>query len=168
MAKVDWITWKTDVNEIINPEKVLEELLTKQEDYQVYMNSVVTENIQYEMKVGGLERNALSLLGDSPAYEKAQEILKRIENIKELIEEMTKEVVLASIEQKKIEKNQLIECIEEKIAEEKNIQKNTLALKERLQGNNSYITEQEVEDILEVTNDRLQRLEERLEIAKSI
>ena len=168
MARVDWITWKTEKDEIINPTKLLNELSDLFLNYNVYMNSVVSENIQYEIKKGALDQNSISILGENPAYEKAQDIMNRINNIKLMMDHFKQEMLDAATEQKQIEKEQLIECLEEKIAEEEKKRDNTIALNNRMQTNNSYITKKEVEDIIEITTDRINRLKERLEIARSI
>ena len=168
MARVDWITWKTEKNEIINPSKLLDEITDLFSNYNVYMNSVVSENIQYEMNRGALDQNSISIVGDSPANRKATEIMTRINTIKQLMEHLKQEIYQNAEDQKKIEKEQLIECLEDKIEEEELKRENTIALSNRLQEDNSYITKQEVQDIIDITTDRINRLKERLEIARSI
>ena len=168
MARVDWITWKTEKNEIINPTKILDEITDLFSNYNVYMNSVVSENIQYEISRGALDQNSISILGESPANRKATEIMTRINIIKQLMNHFKQEVYQNAEDQKQIEKEQLIECIEAKIKEEELKKENTIALSNRLKESNSYITKQEVEDIIEITTDRINRLKERLEIARSI
>ena len=39
MSKADWITWKTDPKEIINPEKLIEEIEEYYQNYESTMNS---------------------------------------------------------------------------------------------------------------------------------
>lgn len=168
MARVDWISWKTDPKEIINPEKIVDELSDLFLDYHVYMNSVVSENLQFEINRGALDYNSINILGESPAHEKAEEIMNRINNIRQMMDQFKTEIRIASEDQKKIEKEQLIECIEDKLQEEEKKKANTIAFLNRLQSDNSFITKKEVEDIIEITTDRINRLKERLEIAKSI
>ena len=48
MSKVDWITWKTDSKEIINPEKLTDKINDIYTDFNSYMNPVIYENIKYE------------------------------------------------------------------------------------------------------------------------
>jgi len=168
MARVDWISWKTEPKEIINPDKIVEELVELFSNYHVYMNSVVSENIQYEVKKGALDYNSINILGESPANHKAEEIINRIQNIRLMMDQFKKDIYLNALEQKKIEKEQLIECIEEKLREEELKKDNIIALSNRIQDDNSYITKKEVEDIIEIEIDRINRLKERLELAKSI
>jgi hypothetical protein len=85
-----------------------------------------------------------------------------------MMDQFKTEIRIASEDQKKIEKEQLIECIEDKLQEEEKKKANTIAFLNRLQSDNSFITKKEVEDIIEITTDRINRLKERLEIAKSI
>ena len=142
MAKVDWITWKTEKNEIINPTKLLDEITDLFTNYNVYMNSVVSENIQYEISRGALDQDSISILGESPAHRKALEIMTRINTIKQLMDHFKQEVYQNAEDQKQIEKEQLIECLEDKIKEEELKKENTIALSNRLKENNSYITKQ--------------------------
>ena len=134
MAKVDWITWKTDPSEIINPDKVGEKISNIFKDYNCYMNSVVYEGILHEIEKGGLDKMSLNLLGTSPANESAIDILENITEIKEIINSLQEDVLKSAEEQKEIEKNQLIQVIEEKILEEENKLNNTLSLKEKIHG----------------------------------
>ena len=71
-------------------------------------------------------------------------------------------------EQKKLEKNDLIKAIEDKIAEEKKILDNTELLKSRISMSNQVVSIEEVEEIIKISHDKINRLQERLEIAKNI
>ena len=50
MAKVDWITWKTDPSEIINPNTISNKIADIYQDYNCYMNSTVYEGLNHEIK----------------------------------------------------------------------------------------------------------------------
>ena len=168
MAKVDWITWKTDISEIINPDKILENLNDLFNDYKCYMNSVVYEELNHEVTVGGLDKYSLNIVGTSPANETALNILNRIDDIKTTIENLKNKVYNSAVEQKNIEKQQLINCIEEKILEEEKILSNTVSLRERISTNTEIVDINTVNDIIEITNEKINKLKERLELAKSI
>ena len=168
MAKVDWITWKTDISEIINPDKILENLNDLFNDYNCYMNSVVYEELNHEVTVGGLDKYSLNIVGTSPANETALNILNRIDDIKTTIENLKNKVYNSAVEQKNIEKQQLINCIEEKILEEEKILSNTVSLRERISTNTEIVDINTVNDIIEITNEKINKLKERLELAKSI
>lgn len=168
MAAVDWINWKTEPKEIMNPDLVSEKANEIFRDYYVYMNSVVRENIKFEINRGGLDQNSLNLLGENPAYEKAKMIINHIDQVKEKIEVLKKEIVQSAEEQKRLEKEQLINCIENKLKEEELKKQNTISLKNRLPENNTYITKEEVEEIIDSTEDRIKRLQERLDTARMI
>ena len=168
MAKVDWITWKTDISEIINPDKILENLNDLFNDYNCYMNSVVYEELNHEVTVGGLDKYSLNIVGTSPANETALNILNRIDDIKTAIENLKNKVYNSAVDQKEIEKKQLISCIEEKILEEEKILSNTVSLRERISTSTEIIDINTVNDIIEVTNEKINKLKERLELAKSI
>lgn len=141
LSKVDWITWKTDSNEIINPENILENINNSFSDYNTYMNSVIYESIKYESLNGGLDESSINIVGQSPANEKAINILNNIDEIKYTFEELKLQVENMLAEQKNIEKDQLITAIKDKIEEVK--------------------LEQDSAEIVS-------RLQERLEVAESI
>ncbi len=168
MSKVDWITWKTNKEEIINPDKIMEDMNNQIQEYNDYMNQNVYERISQEIQMGGLDNVSLNLMGASPANESAIHIMNHIDEIKSIIDNIKTDVYNTTEEQKQIEKEQLQEAIKDKIAEEEQILKNTVQLKERLTTENTFITIQEVDDIIASTNTKIQKLKERLEIASSI
>ena len=143
MSKVDWITWKTDVTDIINPEKVIDSVTDSYNEFNSYMNPVIYENLKYEVINGGLDKSSINILGHSPENEIALNILNNIDEIKSIIENLKLQLENATEEQKKIEKDQLVNALDTKIEEEKQISK-------------------------EQTNRIIRRLEERKEIVKAI
>ena len=106
MSKVDWITWKTDSKEIINPEKLTDKINDIYTDFNSYMNPVIYENIKYETINGGLDKSSINIMGATPANEMAINILNNIDEIKSTLENIKLQVENSSSEQKKIEKNQ--------------------------------------------------------------
>jgi hypothetical protein len=143
MSKVDWITWKTDSSEIINPAKLTDKINDLYTDFNSYMNPVIYENIKYETINGGLDKSSINIMGSTPANEMAINILNNIDEMKSTLENIKLHVENLASEQKEIEKNQLINAIEEKIEEEKSSSKET-------------------------TNKRIKSLEARLELAKTL
>lgn len=168
MAKVDWITWKTDTREIINPENIINDINDVFQNYNVYMNSIVYEGIHHEIVSGGLDQSSLNVSGVSPAYQSAISIINNIEDIKRTIEELKNKIYKSTLEQKQIEKAQLIKAIEDKIDEEKNILKNTNILKEKITKSNNIMNIKDVDDIIDSSNEKIKRLEERLVKAQDI
>lgn len=168
MAKVDWITWKTDTTEIINPNDIIDKIDEIYEDYNCYMNSIVYEGLKHELTKGGLDPDSLNIVGISPANEYANTIMNRIENIKTTYENLKQKIYINVSDQKQLEKQQLIEAIENKIEEENRILDNTNTLKDKIIKSNNVLDINEVESIIEVTQDKITKLKERLERARSL
>lgn len=166
MAKVDWITWKTDTKEIVDPKKVKEKFQECFTNYNTYMNPVVYEQIKYEVNNGGLKADALSIMGVSPAHEMAVDILNKIDEIKKTANNLSESMEESIKEQKQTEKKQLIEAIENKIAKEKAIIEN-VEFNEKV-ANNIIAAGVKPEDVINIINDRIKKLTERLERAKSL
>ena len=166
MSKVDWITWKTDPKEIINPDKIEEEINEYYQTYDSYMNTMVYEQIKNEMNQGGLSPDAFNVSGISPANEMATEIVRLVDEIDDTMTKLKANIRDVATKQKEIEKKQLIKAIEEKIKSEEVILKNLetrKGMKEHIakMGNNP-------DDIIYIINDRLKKLNERLEIARDL
>ncbi len=166
MSKVDWITWKTDPSEIINPDKIEEEIDEYIGNYDSYMNSMVYEQIKTEMDNGGLTKDAFNVSGISPSNEMANDIVKLIEEIQETTQKLKDNVREATTKQKEIEKKQLIAAIEEKIRKEK-VYLDSIENREGLKETISKIGSNP-DDIINIINDRIRKLTERLEAAKSL
>lgn len=168
MSKVDWITWKTNTDEIIDPLKVKEKIQDYFNNYNTYMNSVVYEGINYEISRGGLDTESLNIAGSSPANEIAKEILNKIDEVKSnslnLIDNIYESLKL----QREIEKKQLITAIEEKISEEEKILDKTIETKDKIINSNLHELTKELDDSIDYTYVRIKRLKERLEAAKSL
>lgn len=167
MAKVDWITWKTNSSEIIDYEKeneIINQLF--QELNNTY--SIIQEDISYEIKEGGLSENNLNLGGMSPAYEQAKSIIESIEEINEIKNKLNKKLQSSIDNQKQIEKKQLIDAINQKIQEEEKIKNNTTVLYDKLPQNNSIMEKSEIKDIINNIDERIKLLREKLEIASSL
>lgn len=165
-SKVDWITWKTETKEIINPAKVQEELDACFQEFNQYITPLVYDQLKDEMRNGGLSRDAFNISGVSPAYEMALDIVAKIDEVKETFKEL-KEYVEASLEeQRKIEKKQLIDEIQKNIDKEKII----LDSVKSSQGVKQHICNmgENPEDIIYIISDRIRKLKERLELAKNL
>ena len=166
MSKVDWITWKTNPSEIINPQEIVDKIDKLYENYNTYMNPIVYENLKMEILNGGLSQDSFSINGRSPSNEIAIDILKRIENIKKMSEYLRNSIMNFSLEQKNIEKQQLLKAIHEKIQNEK-------AIIQRIQSNQyiqddiSYVNTNN-QDMIEITTDRIQKLEQKMEYVQSL
>ena len=168
MAKVDWITWKTDIKEIINPDEIARAIKEKIDSYNLYLDSQVYKELNSEITSGGLEKASFDIMGMSPANENANKIIDNIESSKQVINKLYTKIVKNLEEQKEIEKKQLITAIEEKIQEEKKKLENTQTLQSKLTTDISYISSKEVNDVVDITNEKINVLMERLNMAKTL
>ncbi len=167
MAKVDWITWKTNSTDIINPSKIEEK--TNESFIELNNNiSNIYENIKKELEIGGLNKSSFEITSISPANEKANQIISIIEKIKESTENLKEKIKTTTEEQKEIEKKQLIEVINEKITEEQKKIDTTMNLKNRIPNSNELIDINQLDDIIEVANERINILTEKLELIKTL
>ena len=166
MSKVDWITWKTDPKEILSVEKVEGKMLECFQEYNTYMNPVIYEQIKHEVKLGGLDKESLNIMGVTPANEMGVEILNCIDEIKTVYDNLKENILEQAKEQKESEKQQLIKAIEEKINIEESLL-NKIVSSENIKKELINLGEKP-EDIVDIIHNRLKRLNERLEIAKSI
>lgn len=166
MAKVDWITWKTDPKEIINPEKIREEMEEYYDNYESFMSPLIYDQLNNEVKRGGLTKEAFNVSGISPANEMAEDILRKIEEVKHTMDNLKEIVTDIAKEQKKTEKQQLIDAIEEKIKKEKLFLKN-IEERENVKDNITKMGSNP-EDIISIINDRIHKLTERLNQAQSL
>ena len=161
MSKVDWITWKTDSKEIINPKIIEDNMIEKFQDYNTYMNPVIYEQLKYEISRGGLDRNSINISDSYPANEMALDIIDLIEENKNIYDRLINEVLIDAEEQKKIEKKQLIKSIEDKIKQEEYNLK-SINNEQLLKDNMS------IEEYNNMINKRIQKLKKRLKNAESL
>ena len=92
MSKVDWITWKTNPEEIIKPNSLEDKITDEYNNYSSYMYPNIYENIRNEVLNGGLDKQSLNILGESPANEMAINILNNIDEIKSIIENLKTQI----------------------------------------------------------------------------
>jgi len=152
MAEVDWITWKTEPEELLHLDSVLEKMDSFFEDYYSYMKPVVYEQLKNEILRGGLSKDSFHVLGKSPSNESALQIIELMDDINQNYLNLKNNVRDSVSEQEEIEKNQLIHVIEDRISDEIQVVQN---------GNfdaslNTYY------DLL-TARDRVRKLEEKLE-----
>ena len=118
MGKVDWITYKTSIDEIIVPS---EERAKVEEAYNnicgSFINKTIKEELEQEMVSGGLDVLSLNILGVSPANAMSREIVNYCDDINLGISELSDTVENAAIKQAAEEKKQLMEAISEKIGD---------------------------------------------------
>lgn len=168
MARVDWINWKTDPKDIINPEHIQEEIDNRFQEYKKDIYLGIYETLKEEMTSGGLDLLSFNIFGSHPANDKANEIIYKIDNINKKMEIIKKQVYQESLKQKQIEKTQLVSCLEEKILEEEKVLDTMIKLGERAYNNETIIDFDEIESITKDTIEKISYLNERLEIAKNI
>lgn len=167
MAKVDWITWKTNTDEIINIEKVNNLLDKDIADLNNIIDNVY-DNIKSEVDKGGLNSDSLSLNGESPSNVMANNILNNITEIRTIINNLSNKMSNQVLEQKKIEKEQLVTTIEEKIKEQERILENTELLRNRISAGSDVVNMNDVNNVISSTKEKLEMLYDRLEKAKAI
>ena len=167
MAKVDWITWKTNKDEIINPNAILNKVNDRVDDNNL-INNRIKDILTSEVYRGGLDCNSLSIMGTSPANEKAKKIINNINDMQNIMDRIKENIYTSTQEQKKIEKEELIESIQTKLLEEEKILNNKLSIREKLDSINTLLSKRELDSIIESSNDRINKLKERLDSAKSL
>ena len=166
MSKVDWITWKTDPKEILNVEKFEEKINEYFQEYNTYMNPVIYEQVKHEVNFGGLDKESLSIMGVTPANEMGVDILNCIDEIKTVYGNLKERILEQAKEQKESEKNQLIKEIEDKISIEESLL-NKINASESIKSELENLGESP-EEIVDIIHNRIRKLNERLEMAKSI
>lgn len=166
MSKVDWITWKTNPNEIIDPNIIVENIQNSYNDYSEYMNPLIYDQIKNEIESGILGNDKIVITGDTPLNKIAVDIIGKIDDIKCTIESLEKNVKKSSELQKQIEKNQLITEITNKIEYEQSTLNQVISN----DGMRNHIIESGgvPEDVVYILEDRINKLKERLEIANSL
>ena len=168
MSKVDWINWKTEPKELIDINKINENIEELYTSYNNDINSTVFEAINHEISSGGLDKSSLNIGGLSLANQYAENIIEKLTNIQNNMNKLYDNVINNCKEQRKTEKEQLIESIEERLKEEEKILNNTISLKERIKNNTSMQQEIKVDEIIKSTEEKIIDLKERLENAKNI
>ena len=121
MARVDWITWKTDPKEILNVDSIEEKLFECFQDYNTYINPVIYEQIKHEVNFGGLDKETLNIMGITPANEMGIDILNCIDEIKSTFDNLKEKIIDQAKEQRESEKKQLIKELEDKISIEQSL-----------------------------------------------
>lgn len=163
MIRLDWITWKTEESELINPEEIVEKLKVRFQDYNSYMNPVVTESIKHEIENGGLNKNAFIINDRSPANEVANKIMSDIQEVKDMTNALIESVRLEAQEQRKREVNQLILKIEEKIEKDKKLIENSKDVQQKYLQSSLEETSENIQTIIEITRKRINLLTRKLE-----
>jgi len=166
MARVDWITWKTDPKEILNVDSIEEKLFECFQDYNTYINPVIYEQIKHEVNFGGLDKETLNIMGITPANEMGIDILNCIDEIKSTFDNLKEKIIDQAKEQRESEKKQLIKELEDKISIEQSLL-NKIIASDSIKSELINLGEKP-EEIVEIINNRLSKLNERLEIAKNI
>lgn len=158
MAKVDWITWKTEPEEIINPDEVEAKIQEYFDDYYTSMKPTIYEEIKSEISKGGLSIDAFNVSGKSPSNETALEILQKIDEISEIYNDMKLKIRNAVEQQKHVEKEQIVEAIHQKIAADEELIENITS---QIDSNDS-IAGNAKEDLLYISANRIDKLNDKL------
>lgn len=166
MSKVDWITWKTNPKEIINPNIIEDNIKNNFQNYNTYMNPVVYEQIKHEINSGILGKDKMISMYDAPVNKISLEILSKIDEIKTVIDNLIVNVKKSTEEQKQIEKQQLVDEIETKIKTEEETL-NSVKVNKNMQ-NKIINMGGNPNDVVYIIEDRINKLKERLETARSL
>ena len=110
MAKVDWITWKTDPKELIDKEKIESNLNNKTTEINSIMDNL-SNSLKLEVEKGGLNKESLHINGETPGNEVANKILNKIEVIKNINTKLNNKIMDQANKQKQVEKEQLIKPV---------------------------------------------------------
>ena len=167
MAKVDWITWKTNNNEIINPDLLLDKVSDKVTNNNIIIDRV-KEIVKSEIYRGGLDTASLNIMGVSHANEKANRIIENLNEVQLILDRLKQNIYNSAKEQKKTEKEELIETIQNKLIEEEKILNNKISIREKLDSINTLISNNELDSIIQTSNDRIKKLKEKLDLARSL
>ena len=166
MSKVDWITWKTNPKEIINPNIIEDNIQDSFNNYNEYMNPLIYDQIKHEIDKGILGKESLKIVGDTTLNKIATDIISKIDEIRLTIENLQKSAKKSSEIQKQIEKQQLITEINNKIEYEKATLKQVMT--------NESVQQHIIksgglpEEVVYILEDRINKLKERLEIAQAL
>ncbi len=163
MKRLEWITWKTEESELINPNELVEKLKERFQDYNSYMNPVVNENLKYEVANGGLNKDAFVLDGRSPATEVANKIMSDINEVKDMTEALIESIRLDALEQRKREVHQLVLKIEEKIEKDKRLIENSKEAQQKYIQSSLSATSDSIQTIIDITQRRINLLTKKLE-----
>ena len=166
MAKVDWITWKTDPSEIINPDIVNDRFDELFQNYVNHMKPNIYDELKKEVVSGGLSQDAFNVYDYSPTNQLAVDILNRIGEIEDIVIGLKNSINSVVVEQKEIEKTQLVMAIKEKIKSEEELKKHIMQ-NEFIRSNISD-RGSNPQDIIFIIDDRLNKLYGKLEKALSL
>lgn len=166
MSKVDWITWKTDPSEIIDPKKVDERIEELFQNYYNYMKPSVYDEIKKEIVDGGLSDDAYLISNCSPLNNAALGILDKMNEIEETVDKLKSSISRVVLEQKETEKVQLINAIKDKIKSEEEL-KRYIESSENIQ-NNIALFGNNPEEIITIINDRIHRLNQKLIVVENL
>ena len=166
MSKVDWITWKTDPSEIIDPKKVDERIEELFQNYYNYMKPSVYDEIKKEITDGGLSDDAYLISNCSPLNNAAIGILDKINEIEETVDKLKSSISRVVLEQKETEKVQLINAIKDKIKSEEELKRH-IESSENIQ-NNIALFGNNPEEIITIINDRIRRLNQKLIVVENL
>ena len=166
MKRLEWITWKTEESELINPDELVEKIKERFQDYNSYMNPVVNENLKYEVANGRLNKDAFVLDGRSPATEVANKIMSDINEVKDMTEALIESIRLDALEQRKREVHQLVLKIEEKIEKDKRLIENSKEAQQKYIQSSSPETSESIQTVIDLTQKRINLLMNKLESIK--
>lgn len=166
MSKVDWITWKTNPEEIINPDIIENNIHDIFQNYNTYMNPVVYEQIKHEINTGILGKDKMIFMSNTPVNEMALEILSKIDEIKSTVDDLVTSIKKSTTEQKQMEKQQLINELEIKIKNEEDTL-NSVKIDDNMK-NRIINMGGNPNDVVFIIEDRINKLKERLEAARSL
>ena len=168
MAKVDWINWKSNKEDIIDPIKVNNTINDITNNYKNKLDNIISNELTTLMEKGGLSRDSVIVDDISPLYLKAYKLNEKIDELIYIINKFNESLIDNCTDQRKLEKEQLIEAIEGKIKEEEKKLENSYKLKEKINSKSTLISMSDVDNIIELTLDRIKKLKNKLEEAKSL
>lgn len=165
---LDWITWKTNVEELINPQDIIEEIEEEYINYNVHMNPLIYEEIKYEVLNGGLDNKSFILSDATPIHSLSIETLNKIDSIRDKFEDLKNRIALKLNNIRSLEKEKLLLEINNKLKKEQSLVNNSNTAIEKYKSMNQLEMVESLNNIINISNKKIKELTEKKEIVEKL
>lgn len=165
---LDWITWKTNVEELINPQDIIEEIEEEYINYNVHMNPLIYEEIKYEVLNGGLDNKSFILSEATPIHSLSIETLNKIDSIRDKFEDLKNRIALKLNNIRSIEKEKLLLEINNKLKKEQSLVNSSNTAIEKYKSMNQLEMVESLNNIINISNKKIKELTEKKEIVEKL
>lgn len=165
---LDWITWKTNVEELINPQDIIEKIEEEYINYNVHMNPLIYEEIKYEVLNGGLDNKSFILSDATPIHSLSIETLNKIDSIRDKFEDLKNRIALKLNNIRSSEKEKLLLEINNKLKKEQSLVNNSNTAIEKYKSMNQLEMVESLNNIINVSNKKIKELTEKKEIVEKL